>query len=64
MFEMKVPGSNGRTYNVHQGADGAWVCSCPAWRFQRVPGNARTCKHITKVTLSLATHVQHALQRQ
>jgi hypothetical protein len=36
---------------------GAWYCECPAWRYQRKPGDARTCKHITSLAMDLAVHV-------
>lgn len=62
MFELKIPsGSNpNRTHTVRMGGDGAWICSCPGWRFQRVPGNARSCRHIRQVASSLNGHLAQA----
>jgi hypothetical protein len=52
---FQVQGSNGNMYTIRQSAqDGAWICSCPAWKFMKgKPGNARACKHIKKVAASM-----------
>ncbi len=40
-----VPRSSGdKTWTVSQTAQGEWQCSCPVWRFKRLP-----CKHIAGV---------------
>ena len=47
MFELQISGQTAN-YTVKQGRDGVVYCSCPAWRFQRVPARQRSCKHIRK----------------
>ena len=44
-FEEEVDGSKGKKYTV-KCEDDRWSCSCPAFGWS---GNARTCKHITKI---------------
>ena len=39
------PGSAGYTM-LRKG--GVFSCSCPAWRFQKVPIEQRTCKHLKR----------------
>jgi len=39
-------GSKANVYEIKRRADGAYGCSCPAWRFQKAPVGKRTCKHI------------------
>ncbi len=34
-------------------AGGKVYCSCPAWRFQKLPAAERTCKHCDLVTMNL-----------
>ena len=38
--------SSDKTYNIVRGADGVVYCTCPAWKFQRLTAEGRTCKHI------------------
>jgi hypothetical protein len=48
---MQVPSSDGkRMYTITLPANGnpAW-CSCPAWRFQKLPPELRVCKHLRAV---------------
>ena len=45
-YEMQ--GSGSKPY-VIKNVGGAYSCSCPAWRNQSLPPNARTCKHIRKL---------------
>jgi DNA ligase-1 len=45
-YEMQGSGKN--PY-VIKNAGGVYSCSCPAWRNQSLPSNARTCKHIRKL---------------
>src|SRR4051812_43244369 len=49
---------NGQTYEMQgsgknpyilKNVGGVYSCSCPAWRNQSLPPNARTCKHIRKL---------------
>ncbi|MBX2800985.1 MAG: DNA ligase [Myxococcales bacterium] len=44
---VEVPGSGGRIYTLRN-AGGVYSCSCPAWRNQSVPIEARTCKHLRR----------------
>jgi DNA ligase-1 len=45
-YEMQ--GSGSKPY-VIKNVGGAYSCTCPAWRNQSLPPNARTCKHIRKL---------------
>ena len=48
--------SSDKTYNICKGADGVVYCTCPAWKFQRLTSEGRTCKHIKSWSASqLAT---------
>jgi predicted nucleic acid-binding Zn finger protein len=59
MFE--VLSSNGQaTYQVRVAANGAWICSCPSWRFSHAPGNRRQCKHIRQLASQLVGHLEHS----
>jgi len=46
-----VPRSNGDgTWTVAVDKDGVWGCSCPAWKFQRLPFVERiACRHIIEI---------------
>ena len=33
-------------YEIKRGANGHIYCSCPAWRYQKLPPMKRTCKHL------------------
>jgi predicted nucleic acid-binding Zn finger protein len=50
--QFSVTGSKGTTYNVTIYRDGSGYCTCPAWRFQHVSAQYRTCKHINEVHLA------------
>lgn len=43
-----VPSSSdpSKSYEIRMGNDGNVYCSCPAWKYQKVPPKERTCKHI------------------
>ena len=45
---VEMQGSGSKPY-VIKNVGGAYSCSCPAWRNQSLPPNARTCKHIRKL---------------
>lgn len=45
----KVSGSAGGVHTVTMSAKGHLYCSCPGWKFQRVPIENRTCKHCDAV---------------
>jgi hypothetical protein len=48
--------SSDKTYNIVRGLDGNVYCTCPAWKFQRLTAEGRTCKHIKSWSASqLAT---------
>jgi hypothetical protein len=34
--------TNGNTYEIRKGGDGAVYCSCPSWKF----GRGKRCKHL------------------
>jgi DNA ligase-1 len=40
---------SGKNPYVIKNVGGVYSCSCPAWRNQSLPSNARTCKHIRKL---------------
>ena len=44
---VEVMGNHG-VYTVKR-TRGVYSCSCPAWRFQSLPIDQRTCKHITSI---------------
>jgi len=37
-------------YSINLGADNNVYCSCPAWKFQKLPPKERTCKHINALS--------------
>jgi hypothetical protein len=39
------PSKGGSDHQVLLGGDGNTYCSCPAWKYQKLPPKARTCKH-------------------
>ncbi len=43
-----MQGSGKNPYQL-KNVGGVYSCSCPAWRNQSLPSNARTCKHIRKL---------------
>lgn len=45
-----ISGSKGNKYFVNVEKR---YCTCPAWRFQKVPADQRTCKHLETVLNSL-----------
>lgn len=62
MFQLQISGDSGTKYTIRQGRDGVVHCSCPAWRFQRVPAAQRSCKHVKKAALVLARQLSAAGQ--
>ena len=46
---VKVAGSGGASHTVTMSAKGNLYCSCPAWKFQKVASELRTCKHCDAV---------------
>ncbi len=43
--EVEVQGSGVNTYTLSN-TGGTYRCTCPVWKFQRLPINLRTCKHL------------------
>lgn len=49
-----VQGSAKTPYEIRRAKDGKSVyCSCPSWKFQRLPPASRTCKHIVAMKAAL-----------
>ena len=46
-----------RAYEIRLGKDANVYCLCPAWRFQKLPPKARTCKHIEALRAQLAASI-------
>lgn len=42
----EYPGSGSKVHKLMHHEDGAFSCSCLAWRNQSVPALTRTCKHL------------------
>ena len=38
-----------KSYGVTLYGDGSWWCECPAFKFQRLAVELRTCKHVKHV---------------
>jgi DNA ligase-1 len=45
---VEVKGSASRPYTL-KNSGGVFSCSCPAWRFQSLPIESRTCRHLRSV---------------
>ena len=45
----EIQGSGSRPYKIMHHEDGAYSCSCPAWRNQSVSAVTRTCKHLKQI---------------
>lgn len=45
--EVTVAGSGSRSYTLRN-VGGVYSCTCPAWRNQSLPIDARTCKHLRR----------------
>lgn len=45
----ELQGSGSKPYKIMHHEDGAYSCSCPAWRNQSAPGLTRTCKHLKQI---------------
>lgn len=48
-----VQGSSG-VYEIRLGGDGNVYCTCPAWKFQKLPPKERTCKHMKALSGQIA----------
>ena len=40
-------------YNINLGNDNNVYCSCPSWKWQKIPPKERTCKHIDALSLQM-----------
>jgi len=40
-----------RQYELRMSAQGQVYCTCPGWKFQRLPTSQRTCKHLRRFWL-------------
>lgn len=49
-----VSESSGAVYEIRLGADANVYCTCPAWKFQKLPPKERTCKHMKAVSGKIA----------
>lgn len=50
-----------KQYEINAHGDGVVSCTCPAWKFQRIPADARTCKHIREFGVLRASKMAAAL---
>jgi hypothetical protein len=44
-------------YEIRLGADANVYCTCPSWRFKKLPVGARACKHILGLKAQLASTI-------
>lgn len=63
-----VPSSSNphKSYEIRRGHDHNVYCTCPAWKFQRVPAASRTCKHLIAFfarQASLPTEAEPVIER-
>lgn len=42
----RVKGSAADPYELRVGQDANFYCTCPSWRFQKLPPKLRECKHM------------------
>jgi hypothetical protein len=49
-----VQGSAAQPYEIRLGGDGNVYCTCPAWKFQKLPPKERTCKHMKALSSQIA----------
>jgi hypothetical protein len=53
---LQVPSSSSnKHYDIILGGDGVVYCTCPAWKFQKLPPAQRTCKHLKAASSQLST---------
>lgn len=51
-----VPSSSGAgSYEIRLGGDGNVYCTCPAWKYQKLPPKERTCKHMKALSGQIAS---------
>ena len=57
-----VPSSSdpSKSYEVRLGGDGNVYCTCPNWKFQKLPPKERTCKHMKALSSQIATFMGKA----
>lgn len=51
-----VPSSSNPSvaYEIRLGGDGNVYCTCPAWKFQKLPPKERSCKHMKELSGQIA----------
>jgi hypothetical protein len=49
-----VQGSAAEPYEIRLGGDGNVYCTCPSWKFQKLPPKERTCKHMKALSGQIA----------
>lgn len=42
------------SYEIRLGHDGNVYCSCPNWKYQKLPPKERTCKHMKELSAKIA----------
>lgn len=47
--------SSSAVYEIRLGGDGNVYCTCPAWKFQKLPPKERTCKHMKALSGQIAS---------
>ena len=57
-----VQGNSG-TYEIRLGGDGNVYCTCPAWKFQKLPPKERTCKHMKALSSQIAAFTGKLAQK-
>ena len=50
--------SSSAVYEIRLGGDGNVYCTCPAWKFQKLPPKERTCKHMKALSGQIASMVK------
>jgi predicted nucleic acid-binding Zn finger protein len=52
-----VPSSSNPSvsYEVRLGKDGNVYCTCPNWKFQKLPPKERSCKHMKALSAQIST---------
>jgi hypothetical protein len=62
LISLQVPSFSDPTqsYTVYKSVqDGAWVCTCGAWKFSK--GQVKSCKHLTALAVDLQLHAAFAV---
>lgn len=54
---LEVEGDSGKTYRVSVDAKQVISCTCPSWKFQKLPIEERVCKHVAFLKSTLLARV-------